>query len=103
MSLGKASKEELQKKLDWHILMPNQLVYAYLLIPGVNCDTQIGAVLVIMDVYRKVVTTYMLRTKASDAVAAALKQYFSWDERQARRHATKSLTMIRLNIQFASC
>ena len=58
--LAKQVRKTFKKKLDRHIVQPNQLVYADLLVPGVNSDTSIGAVLVIMDGYSKFVTTYML-------------------------------------------
>ena len=89
--LAKQVRKTFKKKLDRHIVQPNQLVYADLLVPGVNSDTSIGAVLVIMDGYSKFVTTYMLRAKAADAVAAALRQYIAWAERQVRRHAIYKL------------
>ena len=89
--LAKQVRKSYKKSLDRNIMISNQLVYADLLVPGISCGTQIGATLVIMDAFRKFVTTYMLRTKAASAVAAALKQYFAWAERQARRYTSKNI------------
>ena len=68
MSLGKASKGDLKKEAGPTHCEPNQIVYADMLVPGVNSDTPIGAVLVVMDAYLKFVAPFMLRTKAVDAV-----------------------------------
>ena len=48
-------------------------------------------ILVIMDAFSKFVTTFMMRTKAASAVAAALKQYFAWDELQACCHTRENI------------
>ena len=65
--------------------------------------THISAALVIMDDYCKFITTYMLQTKVADAVTAALKEYFTWAERQIHCNETDNREAKKLNIQFASC
>ena len=85
--LEKQLRKPFKKSLKINIIMPNQLVCADLLVPGISCGTKAGAILVFMDACSKfVTTTYMLRTKAVSAADAALKQYFAWAERQASRH-----------------
>ena len=44
--LAKQVRKTFKKKLDRHIVQPNQLVYADLLVPGVHSENQVGTALV---------------------------------------------------------
>ena len=71
--LEKQVQKPYKNTLDRNIVISNQLVYADLLVPGIYCGTQIGAILFIMDAFSKLATIYMLQNKSAGAVTAALK------------------------------
>ncbi|KAG3110199.1 hypothetical protein PI124_g14810 [Phytophthora idaei] len=75
---GQQRRKMFQKKLDRDIERVNDLVFADLLIPGL----QNSAVLVMMDAYSLYVTTYLLKTRTQDEVNACMQEYIAWAERQ---------------------
>ncbi|KAG6949403.1 hypothetical protein JG688_00014636 [Phytophthora aleatoria] len=75
---GQQRRKTFQKKLDRDIERVNDLVFADLLIPGL----QNSAVLVVMDAYSRYVTTYLLKTRTQDEVNARMQEYIAWAERQ---------------------
>ena len=57
--------KSFHKTLDPHIVIPAQHVYACSLEPGISCRKQVGALLVVMDAFRKFVTIYSIKKSSS--------------------------------------
>ncbi|GMF25209.1 unnamed protein product [Phytophthora fragariaefolia] len=79
---GKQRRKTYRKKLDREVERVNDLVFADLLIPGLQNGTQYSAVLVIMDAYSRFVTTYLLKSRTEEEVNPRMQEYIAWAERQ---------------------
>ncbi|OWY94104.1 LOW QUALITY PROTEIN: reverse transcriptase [Phytophthora megakarya] len=73
--VGKQNQSRPRKKLNRKTRVPNQLVYADLLIPSEGNGTH----------YEAVVTMHLVKSKAAEVVNVHIKEYVAWAERQARR------------------
>ncbi|KAK1946627.1 hypothetical protein P3T76_002179 [Phytophthora citrophthora] len=83
--VGKQKRSRRRKKLNRKTRVPNQVVYADLLISSEGYGTRYEAVLIIMEGHSRFVTMHLLKSKAAEVVNARIKVYVAWAKRQARR------------------
>ena len=60
----------------------NEIIFADLIIPGVNNGSPYFSVLVVIDGYSRYVKVFMLKSKTEGEVNEHLKHYIKWAERQ---------------------
>ncbi|KAE9224944.1 hypothetical protein PF004_g12068 [Phytophthora fragariae] len=89
---GKQRRKTYRKKFDREVERVNDLVFADLLIPGLQNGTQYSAVLVIMDAYSRFVTTYLLKSRTEEEVNPRMQEYIAWAERQHGVRISKVVT-----------
>ncbi|OWY93344.1 Integrase, catalytic core protein, partial [Phytophthora megakarya] len=89
---GKQRRKTFRKALDRPIERVNDMVFADLLIPGLNNGSRYTAVLVVMDGYSRYVKTCLLKTKGEREVNEHMMEYIAWAERQHGRRVDTVVT-----------